>query len=266
MRGAFRAYFRCMRTRPPCSRSCFDIFALGCFVALGCTEAADVPDVPDLEALQREYDDPTGSLDGVDLRRVLDAFPELEQVAGALRTADPLIENIDDAREVANERSGSGVELRGALTIELACPGAAAEPRFDAASSGSLSFDLAVDRGLIKPSFWATARRCALRGALGSQAFPVELDGEIAVDVGAPISLGRAWQRGRTLLSMRGNVSIDTLILRDMSARYGARDFEYLQDLEGGSVVLLVTEDGIGIRDRDTTWFCERGAGACGSR
>lgn len=254
-----------MSSRPLRTRSCLYGVALYCLAPLGCTEAADIPDVPDLETLQQEYDGPTAALDGADAERVLEAFPELERVARALRTADPLLDSIDDAREAASQRSGTGVDLRGALTVDLTCPGQAAQPRLDT-GNGSLTLDLAVERGVIKPSFWATARGCLLRGELGSATFPVELDGDIAIDVGVPIGLGAAWERSRTLVSMLGTISIDTLTLRDVSARYGARDFEYLQELEGGSVVLFVTEDGIGIRDRDSTWFCERGAGVCGAR
>lgn len=239
--------------------------ALGCTVTLRCTEAADIPDVPALDDLERQYDEPTAALDGADVRQILDAFPELERLARALRTTDPLIDSVEDARAAANERSGSAVELRGALTIDLTCPGQ--EPQSSGeASSGSLSLTLAVDAGVIKRTFWATARRCILRSSLGSVAFPVEMDGPIAIDLGAPIPLSRTWQRGRTLISLLGTISLDTLTLRDVSARYGVGNFEYLQSTEEGSVVLFVTEEGIGLRDRDTTWFCERGNGACGLR
>jgi hypothetical protein len=236
------------------------------FVTLGCTEAADIPDVPNLETLQREYDAPTAGLDTADIRRVLAEFPELERLARALRTADPLIDSIEDARETANERSGSGVDLRGALTIDLACPGQEATPSHDEVSNGSLSLDLAVEAGVIKQAFWATARRCVMRGALGSVAFPVELDGPIAIDLGAPIGLRRPWQRSRTLVSLLGTITLDAVTLRDVSARYGSSDFEYLWRTEEGSVVLFVTQDGVGLRDRDTTWYCERGDGVCGVR
>lgn len=242
------------------------VVVLGCLVSLGCTEAADIPDVPDLETLRQEYNAPTAGLDGADVRRVLDTFPALERLARALRAADPLIDSVHDARDAANERSGRGVDLRGALTIDLNCPGQEARPSFDEVSNGNLSIDLAVERGVIKQAFWMTARRCLLRAALGSLAFPVELDGPIAIDLGAPIGLRQAWQRDRTLVSLLGTISIDALTLSDVSARYGPRDFEYLQRTEGGSVVLFVSEDGIGLRDRDATWLCERGDGVCGAR
>ena len=222
--------------------------------------------MPDLAALAQEYDAPSAGLESDEIQRILDAFPELERLARALRTADPLIDNVDQAREAASDRSGSGVDLRGALTLDLACPGHDVEPHFDQPSNGTLSLALAVERSVIKQAFWATARRCLLRGELGSLAFPVELDGPIAVDLGAPIGLRNALQRDRTLISLLGTISFDTMTLRDVSARYGTRDFEYLQRLEGGSVVLFVTEEGVGLRDRNTTWFCERGAGVCGVR
>jgi hypothetical protein len=261
-----------MSSRPLRSLTRFHVTTLGCFVRLGCiviagcTEAADIPDVPDLGTLEQEYDTPTATLDGADVRPILDAFPELERLAGALRTTDPLIDSVEDAREAANTRSGSGVDLQGALTVDLACPGREAQQSFDQIANGSLSLDLAVEGGVIKQAFWATARHCVLRGALGSLAFPVELDGPIAIDLGAPVGLSRPWQRARTLLSLLGTISIDTLTLHDVSARYGAREFEYLSSTERGSVVLFVTDDGVGVRDRDTTWFCDRGDGVCGAR
>ena len=85
-------------------------------------------------------------------------------------------------------------------------------------------------------------------------------------DSSAPIGLRQALRRDRTLVSLLGTISIEALTLRDVSARYGARDFEYLQRTEGGSVVLFVTDDGVGLRDRDATWFCDTGDGACGAR
>lgn len=238
----------------------------GLLVTFGCAEAADIPDVPDIETLHREYDAPTAGLDSAEVRRVLDEFPELERLARALRTADSLLDSVEAARKAADSRSGSGVDLRGALTIDLTCPGQEAQPSYDEASNGSFSLEMAVEGSVIKQALWATARRCAMRGALGSLVFPVELDGPIAIDLGAPIVLGQPWQRSRTLLSLLGTLSIDALTLRDVSARYGARDFEYLLRTEGGTVVLFVTEEGVGLRDRNATWFCGGGDGLCGVR
>lgn len=234
--------------------------------ALGCTEAADIPDVPNLRALDAQYDDPTAAFDGDEVRALLASYPELERLARALRASEPFVDNVDEARDAANQQSGSGIDLRGGLTITAACPGQDAEPRFDSASTGTFSLDLAVQDGAIKPSFWATANHCLMRGVLGSATFPVELDGQIAMDIGSPIGLETPWQRGRTLLSMQGSISIDTLTLSGLSARYGLGDFEYLQEVPGGSVVLFVRDDGIGARDRDTTWWCDRETATCGVR
>ncbi|HWO13019.1 MAG TPA: hypothetical protein VNN80_26145, partial [Polyangiaceae bacterium] len=136
-----------------------------CLGAIACAEAADVPDVPNLNALQREYDDPSAGLDPEEASALIERFPELEQLAAALRAADPVLVRIDDARGAADERTGSAVELQGALTLDLSCPGADRTPRFDPATNGSLSLQLAVERSEIRQAFWGEARRCVLRGA-----------------------------------------------------------------------------------------------------
>ena len=177
-----------------------------------------------------------------------------------------MLGKIDDARRAANQRSGRGIKLRGGLTITTGCPGADREAHYDDPANGSVTFQLAVDEGRIQQTFWATAVRCVLRATLGSTLFPVELDGRVAFDVGAPLGLDVSWQRGITLISLEGTLGGDALMLSGVSARLGAGEVEYLQELADGSVVLFVTDDGIGIRDRDTTWFCERGSAACGAR
>ena len=238
-----------------------------CLVGPGCTEEADIPDVPDLEALQEQFDEPTAELDGSNARAIVDAYPELERYAAALESTDPLLGKIEDARRATNQRSGRGVKLRGGLTITTGCPGADREAHYDDPANGSVTFQLAVDEGRIKQAFWATAVRCVLRATLGSTVFPLELDGRVAFDVGAPIELGVSWQRGRALVSLEGTLGGDALTLSGVSARLGTEnEVEYLQELADGSVVLFVTNDGIGLRDRDTTWFCERGSAACGTR
>jgi hypothetical protein len=233
---------------------------------LACAQAADVPDVPDLDALQREYDDPSGGLEPEEVEELVERFPELESMAAALRTVEPILARIDDARDTADGRSGSGVELRGALMVELACPGGARTPRYDKALNGSLSLELAVAGSEIQPTFWATAQGCLLLGAVGPLAFPVEIDGRIAIDVGSPIPLGGTWQRSRTLISHQGTISFGGLTLRDLSARLSQDRFEYLFDTPSGTVVLLVTEDIVGVRDRNATWFCDRGTAECAAR
>lgn len=239
---------------------------LCCLLTLACTDQAAIPNVPDLDTLQREYDAPSAAIDTQQVSELLDQYPELERVAAAIRTTDPLLDSVDDARESADERSGSSVDLRGALTVNVVCPGSGPTPTLDAEANGSLKLELAVEGDVIKQTFWATASQCRLRGSFNGEAFPVELDGRIAIDVGSPIPLGQAWVRRSTLVSAEGTFTFGELTLRQITARFGPARFEYLQETADGSVVLLVTDEGIGLRDSDTTWFCDRETLTCASR
>ena len=54
----------------PMSTRSFRLIAYLCLVSLGCTEEADIPDVPDLEALREQFDAPTAELDGSNVRAI----------------------------------------------------------------------------------------------------------------------------------------------------------------------------------------------------
>jgi hypothetical protein len=235
-----------------------------CTAASGCAGAADIPDVPELDALQQAYDKPSGALDATGVRELLETIPRLEQLAAAFGSAGPLLDRIEDARKNAGRRASPTMEVRGSITLTSPCPGAFGEVEYDAAANGHVLLELAVEKSRIKPTFWATAHHCVLRGVLISEAFAVEVDGRIGFDVGAPISLEQAWERRTTLALAMGTISFnDISIGGGVSGRFAPGYFEYSYELDSGNVVLLVTEDGLGLRDREGTWFCDRGVTTC---
>jgi hypothetical protein len=226
------------------------------FSAFGCAEATDIPDVPDLQALQRAYDEPSAALDSAVVSEVLEAFPALQPLAAAFSAAGPLIDRIEDARSTAGRRANSAIELRGSLSLNLPCPGHETEVAFNEALNGYFAVELAVRESQIRRTFWATARRCVLRGMIATVPLAVEIDGAFAFDVGADIPLRGTWQRGRTLIVADGTVTFDDFALRQVSARFGEGSFEYLYELSGGTVVLQLSGEGVSIRGRDGTWLC----------
>lgn len=233
--------------------------------SLGCTDEAEIPEVPNLDAIHHAYEEPTAVLDLNGVKDVLEAFPELERLAAAFSSTEPLLDGVEDTKSSAGERANPAIALRGSVETTLQCSAGESAPSTDAGARDSIALELAVEDSLIKPRFWARADHCALRGTLAATEFAVTLDGVFAFDVGSPIPLEKKseWQRQRTLLVALGTIRFDDYTFTNVSARFGEGVFEYLYELDGGYVVLLVTVDGFGVRDRDSTWFCGRGVPVC---
>jgi hypothetical protein len=231
--------------------------------ALRCTGAADIPDTPDLEALQRAYDQPSALLDAAAVRQISETFPQLEALAAAFISAGPLIDRIEDARTTAGKRASSAIELRGGLSLTLPCPGREPDVALDEAVNGYLALELAVEESQIRRTFRATARHCLLRGMIASDPLAVEIDGAFAFDVGTHIPLRGTWMRGRTLAVADGTIAFGDVTVRGVSARFGEGSFEHLHEVPGGTVVLQLGAAGFSIRGRDETWLCGKEVFEC---
>lgn len=228
--------------------------------ALCCTEPAEVPDVPDLASLRDEYDDPTGTLaDGAAVQALIERFPQLPQLAQAFRTTQALVARADEGREAADARDGSGIELRGGIDVTMSCPG---DGR-DVSDPGTLSIELAVTRSVIRQSFWTRARHCLTEAEVAGVRVPIEMDGDLALDLGSDIPLGGTWPVSPMLVSFTGTLTLSGVELGDLSARVDDESFEYLAPVEDGSVILFLTSSGIGLRDARTTWYCGTDNSAC---
>jgi len=228
--------------------------------ALCCTEPADVPDVPDLESLREQYDDPTGTLaDGAAVQRLIERFPQLPELAEVFRTTRALVARADEGRDAADDRDGRGIQLRGSIDVTVRCPG---DGR-DVAEPGTLSIELAVTRSVIRQSFWTRARDCLFQTEVAGVQIPIEVDGDLALDLGSDIPLGGTWPTSPMLVSFTGTLALSGVEFGDLSARVDDESFEYLQPVEDGSVILFVTSSGVGLRDARTTWYCGTDNSAC---
>jgi hypothetical protein len=231
---------------------------------VGCTGAADVPSVPDLSELEESYEAPSAEIgDAPAVQAALGSVPELQELAAAFRATGALIDPIDDARQTADQTSGAGIRVQGTIQIQVRCPGSGSTPVYDPATNGTFTLSLAVQNNTIRGSFGADAEHCLASTRLGETRLPIELDGRIEMDLGGDIRFGQPWARSRTLFSLDGSIAVAGTVFRNVSARLEGDRFEFLQETPRGTVVLFVTDSGIGLRDQTGTWFCDIDTDTC---
>jgi hypothetical protein len=224
-----------------------------------------VPDVPDLSELEQSYEAPSAELpDAPEVLAAVNSVPALENLAAAFRATGALIDPIDEANEMAGGASGAGIRVRGSIRVQVRCPGAERTPVYDAATNGTFTLSLAVQNNTIRGSFGGDAEHCISSTSVGGTLLPVELDGRMDVDLGGDIGLGKPWARSNMLFSLGGSFTVGSTVFRNVSARLEGDRFEFLQETPRGTVVLFVTDSGIGLRDQTATWFCDIETGTCG--
>jgi hypothetical protein len=232
--------------------------------ALACAGEAELPELPSLTQLSREYDQPTAELASSRIRGVIDATPQLQSLLAAFRSTETVLDGVDEAQKPASQQTGEGVRLRGSLHATVRCPGDFTRPNYDEALNGSILLTLGVQRSAILRSVGGNARQCRLNGSLAGLSTGVTLDGPVAFDLGQDIPLGQSRSRTRWLIAVGGSISVDDVRFEDVSARIGSGAVEYLQRLpDGTSVVLSASSSGITLRDAESTWSCDTRGGAC---
>jgi hypothetical protein len=224
--------------------------------ALACSGGADIPGTPDLSALRARYDKPSASLDDTTVGETLAMAPPLATLAAGFRSTEFATGGVDDASQAAAGPSGSGVRLQGGIQITLRCPGEGDKPVFDAKTNGTISLTLAVAQNRIHRTVGGAARKCVLLGTLAGVSIPVELDGDLAFDLGHDLGIGARWS-GELLASIEGEITVGGVAFRKVTARKTKTSFEHLFELpDGTTVVLELTDSGVRLRDRGGAWFC----------
>jgi hypothetical protein len=242
--------------------------ALGCsalgWSALGCADRAEIPDLPSLAQLSEEYDAPTAELSQTDVRPALDSVPDLERLLAAFRSAATVLERVEDAQEPAQERTGKGIQLRGALYVTLRCPGQLEQPRYEEAQNGSVALTAAVSANRIRRTIGGEAKKCRFNAQLGTLPLPVVLDGRVDLDMGADKALGQSWSDQGWLVAVQGSITVNDISFGGISARISGEKVESLLRLpDGTSVVLSAAPTSISVRTRDAVWSCNTASDLC---
>jgi hypothetical protein len=224
-----------------------------------CSGAAEIPDTPDLTALQAEYNKPSATLDVDTVQEALGELPPLDALAAGFRASGYATTGVDDAGGSASKKSGGAITIQGSLRVNLRCPGDLDSPAYDPNTNGSLSLTLGVEDNRIKRGIGGRADHCVLRGRLLDLPVRVEVDGPVAFDLGHDVGLRAKWS-GTLLMFVIGSITVGDLVLENLSARYTEERLEYLHRRQDGSTVVAeLSGDGIRIRDRDLVWFCRSG-------
>lgn len=232
--------------------------------AFACAGESDLPELPSLTQLSREYDQPTGALSPSRIRSVIESVPELQKLLAAFRSTATVLDGADDAQTPASQRTGEGVRLRGSLRVTLRCPGEIARPNYDPAINGSLALTMGVERNEILRNVGGIASECRLNGDFAGLSLAVVLDGPVDFDLGRNIPFGQSLSGTRWLVAVRGSIRVEDVSFANVSARVGPGGVEHLQRLaDGTSVVLSASSSAVTVRDAESIWSCDTKGGPC---
>lgn len=247
--------------------------------AVACGGAADIPPTPDLRELLGSYERPSATLDGSNVDAVLKNAPNLQALVTGMQAVKYIASDVNDASDSSSSGTRSNLRLQGSVRLKVRCPGERSDPIYDEAINGSVSLTVAVADSRILRSMGGEAKACVLQGTLAEGlAARIQLDGEIAFDLGGDIGVGQYWS-GDLLASLPGQLRVGDYMFESISARLttrytagGGRErrFQHLVRLEDGvSTIVLeltLTEDGksvpnagVAIRDATGVWFCGEG-------
>lgn len=228
----------------------------------GCGGAAEIPATPDLASLIRSYDAPDGELDETRAAEVLADAPPMPELAAGIRSTGIVADDVNAASSDTSPKKGSGIKLQGSVQINARCPGELTDANYDPAVNGSLSLTVAVADTRIRRTIGGHADSCVLKGYVGTKSVRVELDGNLAFDLGHDIGIGQRWS-GQLLAYLPGKLEVEGYTFQSISARFTADRVEHLIRLaDGTAVVVIFTDTGLTVRDRDGAWVCPSG-GTC---
>jgi hypothetical protein len=248
---------------------------------LSACSTPEEPQRPDLDWLVAAYENPTAELELSAVSEALrEALPALRSVQ-ALDNVRFVLQSLDDASAglmVKGLDAELQADIEGHADIHVICPGDQpdqADLAPDAERDGTLSLRVQIRQAALQPVITGTASRCRIRElpeALRPSWLPeseeplrAELDGALAIHTGVPLVLGRETTL-RPIFRIDGTLRVaDLPPLQHFDFRIPAADsFEIRIPIGEEHVILVLTREGVAIRERRGEWVCQSAMeGAC---
>lgn len=255
--------------------------------AIAC-HGAEQPYQPeqDLTPLRAAYDQPSAELTAVQLQSLLGG-QSVRLAALALNDRLSFLTQAIDQAKLGFEDKGfeaaKSLELQGRADVAVVCPGDAATidlvHQVPDPNNGTLSLRIPISNSQLGPGADGMAASCrlgstpaalpsllAIAGVLGST--PVQLDGPISVDFGAPLTLGESVIL-RPLFLVHGELRVDGLPpLTGFDFRLPGEGRVEMRVDQGsaGNVVVYAQGLDIGVRERRGLWLCQGASLLCAAQ
>ena len=244
-----------------------------------CDAAAEEdPSLPDLQWLVDAYEHPTAELELDEARaRLEEALPSLRSVH-ALENVRFVLQSLGDVSKglvIQGLDRELQADLDGYAKVHVICPGAQPSSKPDAQRDGTLELHILIREAAILPVIAGEATRCHVHelpeGVVptwlvrSDERFHAQLDGALAIHVGAPLVLGREAQL-RPIVRVDGRLTVGDLPpLEGFDFRVPAADrIELRLPIGGKHVLVALSSKSVSIRERRGEWICEPEAeGAC---
>jgi hypothetical protein len=253
--------------------------AIAC-AALGCMEMPNTAEVEDLSGLERRYDNPTATLPGNLVERVLETSTDSSALSQQLDGLHVIYAAVTSAaKRLAKQGDADAVDLQGTVEVEYACPGYGDEPTTSVDVGGAIYLTLSIRDSYVLRGAAGMAVGCRFKVDSGEDGTRVELNSRLAIDLGADTRIGT---KISSMLMVRLR-DIEARIRRDQRPRfalnYDKYDFrvsneriETLIDMSTlalglpsfGTAVLIASRDGsFSLRERRGEWLCDRVEDSC---
>jgi hypothetical protein len=237
-------------------------------------------EVEDLSGLEDRYDNPTATLPGSVVERVLETSTDSAALTQQLDGLHLIYAAVTSAaKRLAKQGDADAVDLHGTVEVEYACPGYGEEPTTSVDVGGAIYLTLNVRDSYVLRGAAGLAVGCRFKVDSGDVGARIELNARLAVDLGADTRIG-------TKIS-----SMMMVRMRDIEARirqdaltgfvlsYDKYDFrvskeriETLIDMSTlalglpsfGTAVLIASRDGsFSLRERRGEWLCDHVEDSC---
>lgn len=125
----------------------------------------EVPEGPDMDALEEKYDEPKGQLSSEHVEELVDEAREAVdrlQKLGGFQFVTETLKKVHDVLHDTSDQDGDGVlPLKGSAHVRLICPGLESKASTEK-GNGSLEFRVAFEDSVVQKVIWGTFDDCQM--------------------------------------------------------------------------------------------------------